>query len=84
MANLLKIQKWGNSQGIRLPLSVLKTIGLDEGDHLEVEVKNKIITMKKYEDKKRKSLYELFEGFEGVQEVKEFDWSDEAFGREEW
>jgi antitoxin component of MazEF toxin-antitoxin module len=29
----MKITKWGNSLGIRLPLAVVKALGVKEGDH---------------------------------------------------
>jgi antitoxin MazE len=34
-----KIQKWGNSQGIRFPKSVMKEAGIAVGDEVEVKVR---------------------------------------------
>jgi antitoxin MazE len=34
----MKITKWGNSLGIRLPLVVVKALGLKEGDQVDIRV----------------------------------------------
>jgi antitoxin MazE len=34
----MKITKWGNSLGIRLPLAVVKALGLKEGDQVDIRV----------------------------------------------
>jgi antitoxin MazE len=33
-----KVQRWGNSQGVRLPRSVLDLAGIDVGDSVEITV----------------------------------------------
>jgi antitoxin MazE len=33
-----KVQRWGNSQGVRLPKSVLDLAGIEVGDDVEIEV----------------------------------------------
>ena len=35
MAN---VQRWGNSQGVRLPTSILDLAGIDVGDDVEINV----------------------------------------------
>lgn len=77
----LKISKWGNGQGIRLPLAVMQLLSLKLGDDLNMEVsENKIILTPK---KKRLSLAERFAGYTG-ELVKEDVWSDTPVGREVW
>jgi antitoxin MazE len=44
--NGLRIQKWGNSQGIRLPKEVLKQSGLSVGDSLECNIEEGKIVLK--------------------------------------
>jgi antitoxin MazE len=34
----MRVAKWGNSLAIRLPVSVVETLGLKEGDEVEVHV----------------------------------------------
>ncbi len=35
---LAKVQRWGNSQGVRLPKSILDLAGIDVGDEVEINV----------------------------------------------
>lgn len=45
---LVKIKKWGNSQGLRIPKSIIEDLGITEGEELEIFKKeNKIIIEKK-------------------------------------
>ena len=41
-----QIAKWGNSLGLRLPKSVAQEARLDEGDRVEVSVKNGSIVIR--------------------------------------
>ncbi|WP_300724425.1 AbrB/MazE/SpoVT family DNA-binding domain-containing protein [Lactobacillus hominis] len=60
--NKIKLQKWGNSQGIRLSKSLLKELGItSEKATFEVKVKNKELILKK---KKESKLAQRFEGFD--------------------
>ncbi len=34
----MKVTKWGNSLAIRLPLAVVKALGLKEGDQVDIRV----------------------------------------------
>ncbi len=34
----MQVSKWGNSLAIRLPRSVVKVLGLKEGDNIEIHV----------------------------------------------
>ncbi len=34
----MQVSKWGNSLAIRLPASVVKALGLKEGDNIEIHV----------------------------------------------
>lgn len=60
----VKIRKWGNSQGIRLPKYVLNAIGVDNIDEdLNLEItKNKKIVMEKA--KKPITIDDLFKDFD--------------------
>ena len=40
----IKIQKWGNSQGIRIPKVILDELNISDKDELEIKVEdNKIL-----------------------------------------
>jgi len=41
-----RIQKWGNSQGLRLPKHLLETINLETGDDVEIIAENDQIIIK--------------------------------------
>lgn len=47
----VKIQKWGNSWGIRFPASVIKETEFEEGEPLDLEFKKGLL---KVEDKRRR------------------------------
>lgn len=36
---VLKILKWGNSSGMRIPKSIMKTMNLHENDQVQMELK---------------------------------------------
>jgi antitoxin MazE len=42
-----KVQRWGNSQGVRLPKSVLDLAGIDVGDKVEINVSDRGIVVTK-------------------------------------
>lgn len=77
-----KLQKWGNSDGLRIPSSFLKALNLKTNDIVELkQVDDKIIITKS--DKKKISLEERFKEYKGKNLSKEFTW-DDARGNEIW
>ncbi len=78
----VKIQKWGNSQGIRIPKHVLDEMKLGEGDQVKLELLQGKIVIEK-ETKKRRTIEEIFEGYDGDYQPVEFDWGPPV-GREVW
>ena len=77
-----RIQKWGNSSGIRIPSSILKSLNIKNNDILNIEQEEDkiIISIPK---KKKISLEEKFKEYHGKNLAKEFS-LDEAVGREIW
>ena len=77
-----RLQKWGNSVGIRIPNSLLKSLNLSINDKINlVEEDNKIIITKS--KKSKIDLKELFEKYNGENLAKAFEW-DESVGKEIW
>jgi len=77
-----KLQKWGNSVGIRIPSNIIKSLNLKENDTLILEqTEDKIIIS--IPKKKKIDLEELFKNYKGENLAKEFEW-DEPMGRELW
>lgn len=77
-----KLQKWGNSVGIRIPNNIIKSLNLKENDTLILEqTEDKILIS--IPKKKKIDLEELFKNYKGENLAKEFEW-DEPVGRELW
>ena len=78
----VRLQKWGNSMGIRIPSSLLKSLDLNLNDKIDIkEEDNKIIISKS--KKQNISLKERFDKYNGENLSKEFEW-DEPVGKEIW
>ena len=78
----VRLQKWGNSTGIRIPSSILKSLGLNVNDKVIIkEEENKIIISKS--KKQNISLKERFDMYNGENLSKEFEW-DDPVGNEIW
>ena len=78
----IKLQKWGNSDGIRIPSNILKSLKLKTNDKLKLEVVDDKIILTACKDKKI-NLKKLFEEYSGDNLAKTFEW-DEPRGREIW
>ena len=77
-----RLQKWGNSFGIRIPSNMLKSLNLKVNDLLEIkESDNKIIISKS--KKEKISLEKLFDEYNGDNLSKDFEWDYEK-GKELW
>ena len=75
------IQKWGNSQGIRIPKNILDTVKWSENEKILIIIDNGNLIMKKA--KQRKTIKELFENYNEKYEPVEIDWG-EPTGDEIW
>lgn len=77
-----KLQKWGNSFGIRIPINILKSLNLKENDKLELVTEENRIVITKSNNKKI-SLKEEFAKYNGENLTKDFEW-DAPKGKEIW
>jgi len=75
------IQKWGNSQGIRIPKTLLDIAGLEENEEVELVAFNEQIIVKKVIKKRFKTLEERFKDYDGDYDPTSFKW-DDAMGKE--
>lgn len=75
-----KISRWGNSQGIRIPKSLLKDIGFDNPINQEVQLSfdqnSKAILIKKEESTSR--LMQKFGNQIELPKQDEFDWGEDV------
>ena len=81
---LAKIQKWGNSQGLRLAKHILADAKLDVGDEVDVSVKNGIVIVKSTKSiRGRYNLQDLVARIPKDYESAEVNWG-EPVGKEVW
>ena len=79
-----KIQKWGNSQGIRLAKRVLEDASISVGDDVDVTTRDGVIILAPVKRVRGKqSLRELVSRIPKNYEAAELDWG-EPVGREVW
>ena len=79
----VNIQKWGNSQGIRIPKHMLDSLAWSPDETVDISIEDGKIIIERFRRTERKNIKELFEGFKGKYEPSEIDWGDPA-GREVW
>ena len=84
------IQRWGNSNGLRIPKVLLDTLGLRENDRVELIQTEDAITIKKAAAAPHRSLEERLSAFYGKPvdeigpiEAVELDWG-KSEGCEVW
>jgi antitoxin MazE len=77
----IKIARWGNSLGIRIPKQIADQAQLSEGDEIEIsrEENRLILTPQKM----KYSLEELLDGMTDEHLHPEVDWG-ESVGTEQW
>ena len=77
------IQKWGNSQAIRLPKAVLEMAQFGENEPVKIIAENNKILIKKVNDSQHKTLKERLSDFDGVYTFEEWNTGDPV-GSEVW
>jgi antitoxin MazE len=85
------IQKWGNSQGIRIPKIILEKLGFHENDKVEIITNEDSIILKKANKPKHITLEERLEMFygkpiekiEAIEQLEELDFG-KPVGEEIW
>ncbi len=77
------IQKWGNSQGIRIPRILLEEVKWSENEPIEIKIEDNKIVIEKAQKTERKNIKELFKDYKGEYEPSEIDWG-EPEGKEVW
>lgn len=75
------IQKWGNSQGIRIPKFLLDVVHWSENERLSMNASEDRIVITKANS--RKNIMELFADYEDEYTPVELNWG-EPVGEEVW
>ena len=79
---MTSIQKWGNSQGLRIPKILLESLKWAENEQIEMILGDGEITLRPVKAKRR-SIQELFADYQGDYQPSEIDWG-EPEGDEVW
>ena len=79
----VNIQKWGNSQGIRIPKHMLDDLAWTETERVEISIDDGKTMFERVGAPARKKKKELFEGFKGKYEPEDIDWGVPS-GGEVW
>src|ERR1700746_1841557 len=87
----VKISKWGNSLGIRLPRAAVDATGLGEGAQLELEIDGRALRLKPASAAKRYRLEDLVAEMKPENQPELIDWGpdvgaeviDDAYSRGE-
>ena len=81
---ITRVQKWGNSQGLRLSKELLSDADIEVGDAVEVTVRDRsIVVTPARRVRGGHDLRELIARIPGDYETQEFDWC-RPVGREVW
>jgi antitoxin MazE len=79
-----KVQKWGNSQGMRVPKDILEKAHIKVGNYVEITVADsKIIIRPAKKIRKKYDLKTLLSKLPKNHKQKELDWG-EPVGKEQW
>ena len=70
---ITSIQKWGNSQGVRLSKNILSIAGFPETGAVKIVAEPDRIIIQKVGKRKYQTLQELFEGYDGDCQCSEWD-----------
>ena len=76
------IQKWGNSQGVRIPKMLLDAVKWSENEEVTITVYDGKLIIEKAKTEKE-SIMELFENYEEEYTPEEVDWGKPE-GKEVW
>jgi len=75
------IQKWGNSQAVRIPKYILNSIGLRENDTVSMVIVDNKIVLEKQTKPQHIPLKERLKDFDGYYKAEEWD-TGEPVGKE--
>lgn len=76
-----KLQKWGNSQGLRIPKEILRAAMFNEDETVELIADETGIKIQKAQ--KIETLADLFKNYKGDYQCQEAE-TGESVGREAW
>ncbi len=80
---VLIINKWGNSQGIRLPKELLKKLHANIGSSVNVEYEDGKVIIEPIETPKKYNIHDLVKNIKAEDRPEEIHWG-KSEGNEVW
>lgn len=82
---LATLNKWGNSEAIRIPKIIAETLGIHCGDKVELIIENESLIIKKHDLKGRELVASLLKDFK-INDIQLTDKPEDGdlVGEEEW
>lgn len=77
----ITLQKWGNSQGVRIPKVLLDLLQWGKDEKLNISTEGRKIVIEPANEPL--TIQKLFAGYKGSYEGKEIDWGKQV-GKEVW
>lgn len=74
MTSQATVKPWGNSQGIRLSMDVLRKANIQVNDTLQIEVSDNMLILKKVF--RHRTFEERLAEYGGWIQVQDFDWGE--------
>jgi antitoxin MazE len=84
MGTMSVVSKWGNSQALRLPVEIIRQLGLSTNDKVFLEVENGKLTITKAPASKKGTIEYLFKDYSGESFRTEMVNPEEPVGKEQW
>jgi antitoxin MazE len=85
MGMIVRLSKWGNSKGIRIPSEIIRATGLEENEDMYIEInEEKQIVISKIDIPRKGTLEYLFKDYEGESFKTELIDLCEPVGDEKW
>jgi antitoxin MazE len=78
------ISMWGNSQALRIPIEMIRQLGIHANDEVILEVKENILTVSKPTTPREGTIEYLFKDYTGGSFKTELSNPVNPVGKEEW
>jgi antitoxin MazE len=78
------VSKWGNSQALRLPVEIIRQLGLHTNDKVFLEVENDKLTITKTPTPQKGTIEYLFKDYTGDSFKTKLVNPEEPAGEEQW
>jgi len=78
------VSMWGNSQALRLPIEMTRSLGISSNDEVILEVRENVLTISKPSTPREGTIEYLFKDYSGESFKTELTNPVEPVGNEKW